>query len=70
MEKNFIPQAALCLTNHGGIAIQLNDNNDMVRYQWFDNKPSRWQSIKYNKEGEPFFRVRNTIYLIKDFIKI
>lgn len=69
MDKTFKPQAVLCICNHGGIAIQINDKNDMVRYQWFDNKPSRWQSIKYNKDGEPFLRVRNTRYLIKDFIR-
>lgn len=69
MDK-FKPHAALCICNYGGIAIQINDNNDMVRYQLFDNNPSRWQAIKYNKEGEPFFRVRNKRYLIKDFIGI
>lgn len=70
MDKTFKPQAVLGLTNSGGIAIQIDNSNDMVRYQWFNDKPSRWQFIKYNKEGEPFFRVRNTRYLIKDFIRI
>lgn len=71
MEKNFIPQAALCLTNYGGIAIQVNDNNDMVRYQWFDNKPSKkWQAIKYNKHGLPYIRVKNTRYYLNQFERI
>lgn len=71
MRKKFIPQAALYLTNHGGITIQINDSNDMVRYQWFNNKPSnRWQSIKYNKHGLPYIRVRNVRYYLDQFMKV
>ena len=71
MEKKFVAHAVLCLTNHGGITIQVNDNNDMVRYQWFDNKPSkRWQTIKYNKHGLPYIRVRNVRYYLDQFMRV
>ena len=71
MEKTFKPQAVLALTNSGGIAIQINDNNDMVRYQWFDNKPSsRWQFIKYNKHGLPYIRVKNVRYYLDQFMRV
>lgn len=71
MDKTFKPQAVLALTNSGGIAIQINNSNDMVRYQWFDNKPSnKWQAIKYNKIGMPFMRVKNVRYYLDQFEKI
>ena len=71
MEKTFKPQAVLCIFNHGGIAIQVNDKNDSVRYQWFDNKPSKkWQIIKYNKHGLPFIRVKNVRYYLDQFMRV
>lgn len=71
MEKTFKPQAVLCICNHGGITIQVNDKNDCIRYQWFNNKPSkRWQTIKYNKHGLPYIRVRNVRYYLDQFIKV
>lgn len=71
MEKKFVAHAVLCLTNHGGIAIQVNDKNDCIRYKWFDNKPSKkWQYIKYNKHGLPYIRVRNVRYYLDQFMKV
>ena len=71
MEKKFIAHAVLCICNHGGIAIQMNDKNDSVRYQWFDNKPSKkWQLIKYNKIGLPYIRVKNIRYYLNQFMRV
>lgn len=71
MGKLFKPHAVLGLTNSGGITIQIDYSNDMVRYQWYNNKPSkRWQAIKYNKIGLPYIRVKNTRYYLNQFMKI
>ena len=63
-------QAYLTLSNIGGVTIQISDDGDGVRYQWYDNKPSRWQEIKHTSSGRAFFRINKTKYYLDEFMRL
>jgi hypothetical protein len=66
----FKPQAGYCLSNYGGMAIEINDTCDAVRYQWYDLKPSmRWIKIRYDMKGEPYFMARGQRWYLENFIR-
>jgi hypothetical protein len=69
-KDEFKPQAGYCLSNLGGIQIEVNDCGDMVRYQWYDLKPSmRWLPIRYNMKGDPFFVARGQRWYLSNFMR-
>lgn len=68
--KEFQAQAALCLSNYGGIAIELSSCGEAVRYQWYDKKPSRWRKIYYNQKGEPYFKAHGRRFYLNEFQRI
>lgn len=68
--KEFQAQAALCLSNGGGIAVELNNTGEAIRYQWYDRKPSRWCKIYYSQKGEPYFRARGRRFYLNEFLRI
>jgi hypothetical protein len=69
-KDEFKPQAYKPLSNLGGMQIELNEACDAVRYQWYDLKPSmRWIRIRYNREGEPCFIARGTLWYLSEFMR-
>lgn len=71
MKKDvFKPQAYLCLTNGGGIFIELNDTGKAVRYQWYNQKPSRWVKLYYNCNGDAYFKINGKRYHLNEFLCI
>jgi len=69
-DDKYKAHAFLGLTNLGGISIEVSDDGDAIRYQWYDNKPSKWQEIKYTKSGKPYFTVNKTKYYLDEFMRI
>jgi len=67
--REYKPQAVLTLSNLGGVSIQVSDDGDGVRYQWYDNKPSRWQPIKYTSGGRPYFVAYKRKFYIDEFMR-
>ena len=65
--NDFKPCAALCLLNHGGIAIELSANGDAIRYQWYDEKSSGWCRICFNQKGEHYFKARGRRFYLSEF---
>ena len=46
--SEFKASGYLCLSNSGGIEVEINSRGDGVRYRFtHDQKVSRWQEIKY-----------------------
>ena len=66
---NFKPVAGLCLSNFGGVEIMLNNFCDAVLYSWYGKVARRWQSVKYNKNGDPFFTVYGRRFYLNEFIR-
>ena len=71
MEKSsFNPVAGLCLSNFGGISIELNNTCESVRYQWYDNKPSKKAcEIKYTNSGRAYFRCKFGTFYLDQFMR-
>ena len=65
----FKPVAGLCLSNFGGVEIMLNNFCDAVLYSWYGKVARRWQSVKYNKNGDPFFTVYGRRFYLNEFIR-
>lgn len=65
--EKFQAQAVLCLSNHGGIAIELSAYGDAIRYQWYDEKPSRWCRICFNQKGEHYFKAHGRRFYLSEF---
>lgn len=65
--EKFQAQAVLCLSNHGGIAIELSSNGEAIRYQWYDKKPSRWCRIRFNQKGEHYFIAHGRRFYLSEF---
>lgn len=69
------PIAVLCLSNWGGIAIiDINDHDETVTYQWYDNEP---QTVQYDyeydedtDEFETFFMIHDNKYYFHEFMVI
>lgn len=68
--NTFEPHAYLTVCNWGGIAIQINETGEAVRYKYLDNKPSRWCRIYYTAAGRAFFRARKRRYYLDEFMRI
>lgn len=68
--NNFKPQAYLCLTNNGGISIELNNTGEAIRYQWYNQKPSRWIKLYYNLNGDAYFKINGIRYHLYKFLRI
>ena len=58
LKDTFITHGVLCLCNWGGLEIQLNECGDGARvrdnYGGEKRNKTRWQQIKYDRQGEPF----------------
>lgn len=67
MNKEFNPDAILCLSSSTRIAIELNRTGEVVRYQWCNCRPSRWCKIYYNQKGEPYFKARRRRFYLSQF---
>ena len=67
---DYKPQAYLTLSNHGGVTIQISDDGDGVRYQWYEEEPSDWQEIKYASSGRTYFTISKTKYYLDEFMKM
>lgn len=65
----FKPVAGCCLSNYGGVEIMLNENNDAVLYSWYGKICQRWQEIKYNKSGDPYFTIYGRRYYLNNFMR-
>ena len=57
-----------CLSNHGGMEIQLSTCGESARLKYYGKK-SRWQQIKFSRSGIPFVTYYNRRFLISAFIK-
>lgn len=75
MKNNtFIVHGYLTLNNWGGIEIQLNETGEAARVR--DNfggekvNKTKWQEIKYNREGEPFIIHHRRKYHLSQFLKV
>lgn len=67
--NNFITHGTLTLSNHGGMEIQLSDDGEAARLQYY-GKPSRWQQVKYNRSGDPYVTHFGRKYSLNQFMKI
>lgn len=65
--KDFKPVAGLCLSNYGGVEIMLNDFCDAVIYSYYGKVAKRWQKIKYNVAGDPYFTIYGRRYYLSEF---
>ena len=65
----FIAHAYLTINNYGGFELQLDDHGDSARLKYFD-KVSRWQEIKYNRQGGPYVTYYGTTYKLDEFMAI
>lgn len=61
--EEFKPQAYMVLSTMGGIQIMLDETGDRVRYQWYNEKPTRWCKIYYDNKGHYFYVNRHKYYL-------
>ena len=67
--KDFKPVAGLCLSNYGGVEIMLNDFFFFVIYSWYGKVARRWQEIKYNVAGDPYFTIYGRRYYLSEFLR-
>lgn len=67
---NFVPCGYKTLSNMGGIEIMINNCGDAVIYSWYGKIAKRWQEIKYNRSGEPFFTIYGRKYYLSEFMRI
>ena len=65
----FKPVAGLCLSNYGGVEIMLNRACDAVLYSWYGKVCQRWQEIKYNFNGDPYFTVYGRRFYLNEFMR-
>ena len=73
MKKNideYKAEGYLTLSNYGGITVQISADGDGAKYQWCNEKPSRWQKIKYTLNGRAFFIAYKTKYYLDEFMKV
>jgi hypothetical protein len=52
----------------GGVGLELEILGDMARTR-FMSRINRWQSIKIDKEGEPYITFRGSKYLLNEFVR-
>ena len=69
------PVGILTLSNWGGIAIlEINDRDDTLTYQWYDNEPETVQyDYEYDEEAdefEAFFLIGDTKYYFHEFMVV
>ena len=62
--------AVLALSNWGGVEIMVNNFCDAVIYRWYGKVAQRWQEIKYNSKGEPFFTIQGRRYYLSEFMRV
>lgn len=68
--EQITPQAYLTLSNMGGMAIEINNTGESVRYQWYDKVAQRSCRIDYTSSGRAFFRARGRRWYLDEFLKI
>lgn len=69
--SEFKASGYLCLSNSGGIEVEINSCGDGVRYRFtHDQKVSRWQEIKYSRrESRPYFVCHKRRYYLDQFMR-
>ena len=67
---NFVPMAAKCVCNWGGIEIMLNNAGDSVIYRYFGKLAKRWQEVKYTTTGRAFFTINGRRQYMEDYLRI
>ena len=67
--NEFKSHASYTISNFGGIEVMLSQSNGEVIYRIFGKIAQRWQDIKYNNEGRPYFVAHKTVYYIDDFMR-
>ena len=71
-KEEFKPVGYYCISNWGGIEIEINNYGDAVRYRWSYGNPnekvSRWQQIKYSKSGRTYFVSKRRRYYLDEFM--
>ena len=68
--SEFTAHAVLCLSNWGGVAIEVSNTGETVRYKWYEDKPSRWCKIYYNRKSEPYFKIAGRRYYLNEFMRV
>lgn len=69
--KDFKVHAILCLSNHGGIGLMIDESGEAVRWQWYDDKPTkRWQAIKYTRSGDPYVTIKGRRFKLDEFMRV
>ena len=58
-----------CICNCGGIEVMMSQSNDEVIYRLFGKVAQRWQELKYNNDGRPFFVAHKTVYYLDEFMR-
>lgn len=67
--REFKPEAYMSLTNHGGIAIML-INDEAVVCSVYDYPPTRPLKLYYTKSGDAYFKLKGRRYHLKNFLRI
>lgn len=70
-KDEFRVNGALCLCNWGGMGIQLSNDGEAVRYQWFNNPPCmRWIRVRWTMRGRAYFNARGRRWHLAEFMRV
>lgn len=75
MTDTFQSHGVLCISNHGGIAIEIDERGDGLRYKWFEDEPTEAE-IQHSEDGEAYFLMEgnedteDNRYYLKDFMRV
>lgn len=69
-KETYSPQGYLTISNIGGVTIEINNTGEAVRYQWLNNKPSRWCQIRYTLSGRAYFLIKGIRYHLDKFTRL
>ena len=74
LKDTFITHGVLTLSNWGGLEIQISECGEGARvrdnYGGEKRNKTRWQQIKYDRQGEPFIIHHRRKYHISEFMRV
>jgi hypothetical protein len=66
--ETFKPQIYRCLSNLGGIEVEVSRCGDSVRYSRYESKPSAWRPIHYTTSGLAYFYCKGRREYFRDYL--
>lgn len=68
-KEEFKPNGYLTISNLGGVEIMINYTGESIIYSWYGKISRRWQSIKYDNNGDPYFTIYGRKYYLNQFMR-